>query len=118
MSTRWFVRPIGRNPNELKNRIADELNRRQLDSEPQKICLTKGRPFLAYEIASDMANWLKNERVNLGLKFKIFSLKDGAQFVTEDKFIYGGGSKRKPSKKVIEARLAVQDLIDKKNKGL
>ncbi len=117
MSTRWFVRPVGRNPIELKNRIADELNRRQLGAEPQKICLANGESVLAYEIASDMANWLKNERVNLQLKFRVFSLKDGAQSVTEDKFIYGGKSKKRPSKKVREAMNAAAENLKKNNGG-
>jgi len=112
--TQWFVFPIGKNQKRLIDMITDELNRKSMPAETQKIDLTDGRSVWAYGVTSEMANYLKKEKVNLGFNFRSYCLNPGSRFAVEDRYIYGGGLKKKPSKKVVKAMEDVQELIDKK----
>ena len=114
--TQWFIFPIGKNQKMLIDTITDELNRRSMCAEAQSIDLASGGSAWAYEVTSQMAGYLKRTRVARGFNFRVYCLNPSSRLAVEDRFIYGGGLKKKPSKKVVKAAEDVQELINKKKK--
>jgi len=112
--TQWFVKPKGKNLKLAKDMITDELNRRGINADPQDIFDVSGEKQVVYEVATDMLNYLKRARINLGIDFDSFILNPGSRRLTKDKFIYTAG-KKKFSKKVLATKKAVEDLKKKKS---
>jgi len=113
MGTQWFIFPIGKNQKMLIDTITDELNRISMPAEAQNIDLVAGGAVWAYGVTSQMANYLKKEKVNRGFNFRVYCLNPGSRLAVEDRYIYAGPNKKKPSKKVLLAKKLVDDLKKK-----
>jgi len=111
--TQWFVKPIGKNLKLVKDMLMDELNRRGMNAEPQEMVDVTGKRQTVYQIASDMLNYLKKARTNLGIDFDSFILNPGSGKLVKDRFIYAA-NKKKLSKKALVAKKAAEAVKKRK----